>query len=79
LRYEDKVHDIEGEGADEGNGSNDDEVEGEGCHLGARRAARRRSSGALQRDRRSGAKLKAAGVAGAALCDTNRETAGAGD
>ena len=49
------MYDIEGEGADEGNGSNDDEIEGERRHLGASRAARRRSSGALYGDQRSGA------------------------
>jgi hypothetical protein len=79
LSYENKMYDIEGEGTDEGNGSNDDEIEGEGRHLSASRAARRRSSGALQRDRCSGAKLKAAGVTGTALSDTNREAAGAGN
>ena len=79
LGYEDKVYDIEGECADEGDRPNDNEIEGECRHLGASRAARRRSSGALYGDQRSGAKLKAAGVADAALRHSNREAAGAGD
>jgi hypothetical protein len=79
LSYEDKVRDIEGEGADECDRPNDNEIEGERRHLGASRAARRRSSGALYGDQRSGAKLKAAGVAGAALRHSNREAAGASD
>jgi hypothetical protein len=79
LGYEDKVYDIEGECADECDRPNDNEIEGERRHLGASRAARRRSSGALHGDQRSGAKLKAAGVADAALRHSNCEAAGAGD
>jgi hypothetical protein len=79
LSYENKMYDIEGECADEGNRSNDNEIEGERRHLGASRAARGRSSGALHGDQRSGAKLKAAGVADAALRHSNREAAGASD
>lgn len=79
LGYEDKVHDIEGEGADECNGPNDNKIEGEGCHLGASRATGRRSSGTLQGDQRSGAQLEAAGVAGAALRNANCKAARAGD
>jgi hypothetical protein len=79
LSYQDKVYDIEGEGADECDPSNDDEIEGEGRHLGASRAAGRRCSGALQGDRRAGAQFEAAGVAGAALSNTNRKAARAGD
>jgi triosephosphate isomerase len=79
LGYEDKVHDIEGEGSDECNRPNDNKIEGEGRHLGASRAARRRSSGALHGDQRSGAQLEAAGIAGAVLGHSNRKAARAGD
>jgi hypothetical protein len=55
LGYENKVYDIEGEGANECDRPNDNEIERECRHLGASRAAGRRSSGALHGDQRSGA------------------------
>ena len=73
------MHHIERERTHEGNGADDNEIEGEGGHLGASRAARRRCSGALHGDRRSGSQLKSAGVAGAAFSHPHRQTPRAGN